>query len=259
MLFCRFMVGENNAKYGMIEGEQVLALEDAPFERIKPSGEAYNLEQVRLAAPCQPSKVVCVGLNYADHAKELNLTIPDEPIIFLKPASTVIGPGDPIIYPDLSTQVDYEAELAVIIGKLTRQISPAEAREKIFGYTCGNDVTARDLQRKDGQWTRAKSFDTFCPLGPWIKDDFDPQPAEIKLWVNQVLKQDSNTRQMLFSVDYLVSFISQVMTLLPGDVILTGTPFGVGPVNPGDIIEVEVQGLGRLTNRVKREGYQKIR
>ena len=248
------MVGKN-VRYGRIEGKQVLALEGAPFERIQPGGEAYNLEQVRLLAPCQPSKVVCVGLNYADHARELNLTLPDEPIIFLKPASAVIGPGDPILYPALSTQVDYEAELGVVIGKLTRQISPAEAREKIFGYTCGNDVTARDLQRKDGQWTRAKSFDTFCPLGPWIEDDFDPQPAEIKLWVNQVLKQDSNTRQMLFSVDYLVSFISQVMTLLPGDVILTGTPFGVGPVKPGDTIEVEIQGLGRLTNRVKSEGF----
>ncbi len=256
MLFCRFMDEENDVvRWGMIEGGQVLALEGAPFERIKPSGGAYNLEQVRLLAPCQPSKVVCVGLNYADHAKELNLTVPDEPIIFIKPASTVIGPGDPIIYPAQSTQVDYEAELGVVIGKLTRKISPAEAREKIFGYTCGNDVTARDLQRKDGQWTRAKSFDTFCPLGPWIKDDFKPKAAEIKLSVNQILKQDSNTRQMLFSVDYLVSFISQVMTLLPGDVVLTGTPFGVGPVKPGDTIEVEIQGLGRLTNRVKSEGF----
>lgn len=244
-----------NARYGMIEGEQVLALEGPPYEQIRFSGETYNREQVRLLPPCQPSKVVCVGLNYADHAKELNLPVPEEPIIFLKPATSVIGPEDPILYPAQSTQVDYEAELAVVIGKPTRQVSPAGARDGIFGYTCGNDVTARDLQRRDGQWTRAKSFDTFCPLGPWIRDDFDPQPAGIRLWVNQVLKQESNTVQMIFTIDYLVSFISQTMTLLPGDVILTGTPFGVGSVKPGDTIAVEIAGLGLLTNRVISEGF----
>lgn len=254
MLLSRFMV-DHQVRYGMVEGDRVFALEGNPFDDIRANGEVFDLEQVRLLAPCQPSKVVCVGLNYADHAGELNLELPQEPILFIKPPSTVIGPLEPIIYPTMSQQVDYEAELAVVIGKITRKVTVTEARDKIWGYTCGNDVTARDLQHKDGQWTRAKSFDTFCPLGPWIMDNFDPKQAEIRLWVNDNLRQNSNTRQMLFSVEYLVSFISQIMTLLPGDVIMTGTPFGVGPVNPGDTIAVEIKGLGRLTNQVKIEGF----
>jgi 2-keto-4-pentenoate hydratase/2-oxohepta-3-ene-1,7-dioic acid hydratase in catechol pathway len=254
VLFSRFRVNQKNL-YGIVEEDRILALEGSPFEEIKRSGEVFRIDQIQLLAPCEPSKVVCVGLNYADHAQELNLELPQVPILFMKPSSTVIGPMEPIIYPPMSQQVDYEAELAVIIGKVTKRVSVMEVRDHVFGYTCGNDVTARDLQRQDGQWTRAKSFDSFCPLGPWIRDDFDPREAEIKLWVNDEIKQNSNTRQMVFAIDYLISFISQIMTLLPGDVILTGTPFGVGPVKPGDIISIEIQGLGRLTNQVKNGGF----
>ncbi|MDP3066936.1 MAG: fumarylacetoacetate hydrolase family protein, partial [Methanobacteriaceae archaeon] len=200
--------------------------------------------------PVQPSKVVCVGLNYRDHAEELNMEIPDEPILFLKPHTAVIGHGASIIYPPQSHQVDYEAELAVVVGKDAHKISKENAFDYIAGYTILNDVTARDLQRKDGQWTRAKSFDTFCPIGPWIETDLDPGNQNISLLLNGQLKQKSNTRNMIFSVEELVSFISNIMTLKPGDVIATGTPPGVGSMQVGDMVEVEVEGIGVLKNRV---------
>lgn len=197
-------------------------------------------------------KIVAVGLNYKDHAKELGMEIPKEPIIFLKPATAIIKNGDSIIYPQQSQRVDYEAELAVVIKKKAHMVPKEMAAEYILGYTCANDVTARDLQKKDGQWTRAKSFDTFCPLGPVITDEINPDNVSIKLYVNNELKQEGHTRNLIFDVPFLVSFISNVMTLFPGDVVLTGTPKGVGPLEAGDIVSVEIEGIGTLTNNIRQ-------
>ena len=214
-------------------------------------GKSYSLEDVKILPPVYPSKVVCVGLNYQDHAAELDMDLPDEPVLFLKPPTTVIGPADPIIYPPESRQVDYEAELAVIVGQNAHKISVDDASNYIAGYTVLNDVTARDLQQKDGQWTRAKSFDTFCPLGPWMETELDPANQRISMRVNGELKQNSNTRNMIFPVEELFSFISHIMTLNPGDVIATGTPPGVGQLQVGDLAEAMVEGVGTLRNRVK--------
>ena len=197
-----------------------------------------------------PSKIIAVGLNYIDHAAELRMEIPKNPIIFLKPPSSLIFNNDPIIYPAMTRELHYEAELAVIIKDRIKNIKPEEAAEHIRGYTCGNDVTARDLQRLDGQWTRAKSFDTFCPIGPEIVSDINPDNLTIKLYLNGAVKQSSNTSNMIFKVDDLVSFISQVMTLESDDVILTGTPVGVGPMAVGDEVAVEIEGIGKLVNKV---------
>ncbi|NPV61895.1 MAG: 2-hydroxyhepta-2,4-diene-1,7-dioate isomerase [Methanotrichaceae archaeon] len=218
-------------------------------DRIVSGGEILSLDQVELVAPCQPGKVVCVGLNYVEHARELKMELPDEPIIFLKPPTAVIGPNAEIAYPQSSNQVDYEGELAVVIGKRCKDVPAEEAESCILGYTCFNDVTARDLQRKDGQWTRAKSFDTFAPTGPWI-DKIDPSQADITTRVNGEVRQKSNTSDLIFDVPRLVAFISGIMTLLPGDVIATGTPPGVGPLKKGDMVEVEVEGIGVLRNSV---------
>ena len=198
----------------------------------------------------KPAKIICVGLNYRDHAKELKMAIPQYPIIFLKPPTALIFNNDPIVYPAQTKELHYEAELAIVIKDRIKNISEKEARKHILGFTCGNDVTARDLQRLDGQWTRAKSFDTFCPVGPKIVKDIDPDNLDIKLYLNGEVKQSSNTANMIFKVDCLVSFISQIMTLEPEDVILTGTPPGVGPMKVGDVVEVEVKGIGRLVNKV---------
>ena len=198
-----------------------------------------------------PSKIICVGLNYKDHADELKMELPTHPIIFLKPPTAVIGDGDKIIYPENHTkELHYEGELAIIIKDKIKNITVEEANQHILGYTCANDVTARDLQRIDGQWTRAKSFDTFCPLGPEIVSNINPDNLDIKLYVNDKIRQSSNTNQMIFKPIYLVSFISQIMTLLPGDIILTGTPPGVGPMQKGDSVVVEIEGIGRLKNGV---------
>ena len=197
-----------------------------------------------------PSKVVAVGLNYRDHARELKMDIPGYPLIFMKPSTSVIGEGDPIVFPVQTQELHYEGELGIVIGKRARNVPAGKARDFIAGYTCANDVTARDLQRLDGQWTRAKSFDTFCPLGPRIVSDMDPTALEIMTRVNGEVKQRSTTANMIFDVYDLVSFISGIMTLLPGDVIITGTPPGVGPLLPGDTVEVEIEGIGTLTNTV---------
>ncbi len=197
-----------------------------------------------------PSKIVAVGLNYFDHAKELNMPVPDHPILFLKPPTGLLGDGQPIVHPAQSREVHYEAELAVVIKDRVRNISAAEAPAHILGYTCANDVTARDLQKIDGQWTRAKSFDTFCPLGPRIATDVDPRNLNIVSRLNGVTRQASNTREMIFDVFRLVEFISGIMTLLPGDVILTGTPPGVGPMKIGDTIEIEIDHIGVLRNKI---------
>jgi 2-keto-4-pentenoate hydratase/2-oxohepta-3-ene-1,7-dioic acid hydratase in catechol pathway len=198
----------------------------------------------------QPSKIVAVGRNYADHAKELGNDTPAEPIIFLKPPTTVLAPGGTIVRPAMSQRVDHEGELAIVIGAVAKNISAARWREVVRGFTCANDVTARDLQKKDIQFTRAKSFDTFCPLGPHIETDLDPSRLRVRTRVNGETKQDGNTEQMVFKCDFLIEFITSVMTLLPGDVILTGTPAGVGPLAAGDTVEVEIEGIGTLRNVV---------
>lgn len=198
-----------------------------------------------------PSKIICVGLNYLDHAKEMKEPLPENPIIFLKPPSAIIQDGDAIIYPNQTFNLHYEAELAIVIKDKIHNIPINEAFEHILGFTCANDVTARDLQKKDGQWTRGKGFDTFCPVGPNIVSGIDPNDLAIKLYLNGELKQNSRTSNLIFKPDYLVSFISQVMTLLPGDIILTGTPSGIGPMKIGDTVVVEIEKIGKLTNIVK--------
>jgi 2-keto-4-pentenoate hydratase/2-oxohepta-3-ene-1,7-dioic acid hydratase in catechol pathway len=198
----------------------------------------------------KPSKIICIGLNYYDHAKELNMPIPDHPIMFMKPASTLIGNGDTIIYPAQTKNLHYEGELGIVIKDKIKNISKDEAPKHIKGYSCANDITARDLQNIDGQWTRAKSFDTFCPIGPKIASNIDPTNLKIETRVNGVAKQSSNTKNMIFNVYDIVSYVSSVMTLLPGDIIITGTPPGVGPLKIGDVVEVEIEGIGILKNKV---------
>ena len=199
----------------------------------------------------KPTKIVCVGLNYKDHAKELNMPLPDEPILFIKPITALIGPEENIIYPKQSGRVDYEAELAIVIKDKCKNLEPGQAKDHIEGYTCLNDITARDLQKKDGQWTRAKSFDTFCPVGPKIVKDINPNNVKIQSFLNGEIKQNSNTKNFIFKVEELVSFISKIMTLNPGDIIATGTPAGIGPMKKGDKIEIKIEGIGSLINYIK--------
>jgi len=245
----RFRHG-NRIATGFLETGYVRPLRGTFFEDPLPTGEEVPLSGVRLLSPVIPSKIVAVGKNYADHAAEMGGTVPEEPVIFMKPSTSVIGPGDPIPYPSISRQVDHEAELAVVIGRLARAVSAEDAGRFILGYMCANDVTARDLQRKDGQWTRAKGFDGFCPLGPWVETEVDPIDLAIECRVNGQVRQSARTSDLAFGPAELVEFISKVMTLLPGDVILTGTPAGVGPMSVGDRVEVEVDGVGVLENEV---------
>ena len=220
------------------------------FDDPVPTGEEVPLEAVRLLAPVLPSKIVAVGRNYADHAAELGNAMPEEPMIFLKPSTSVIGPGDDIPYPGQSTRVDHEAELAVVVGRLARRVPVEEVGKFVLGYTCANDVTARDLQDRDGQWTRAKGFDGFCPLGPWVETELNPLDLAVECRVNGDTRQAGRTSQIAFGPAELIEFVSHVMTLLPGDVVLTGTPAGVGPLQVGDRVEVEVEGIGVLDNGV---------
>jgi len=247
--FVRFSYG-GLITYGLLEDDTVRLIDGTPFKPFIPTEKIFPLEELRLHEPVVPSKVVAVGLNYRDHAEELGMEMPEEPLIFLKPPSAILGTNDDIIYPSMSEHVEYEAELAIVIKVIARQVTAAEALDYILGYTCANDVTARDLQKKDGQWTRAKSFDTFCPIGPIIDTDVDPHHLDIKLRLNGKVRQSSNTSNMHFKPEFLVSYISQVMTLCPGDIILTGTPPGVGPMLPGDEVEVEIEGIGTLKNKV---------
>ncbi|MGC8874288.1 MAG: fumarylacetoacetate hydrolase family protein [Chloroflexia bacterium] len=212
-----------------------------------------RLDDVRLLAPCTPTKVLAVGRNYVAHAAEFDNPPPSEPILFLKPPSSVIGPGDAIVRPKLSSQVDFEGELAVVIAHRCRKVPAERALDYVLGYTCANDVTARDLQRRDAQWTRAKGFDTFCPLGPWIVPGLDPAALEVITRVNGELRQHGWTRDLLFSVPELIAYVSSVMTLEPGDVLLTGTPAGVGSLSAGDLVEIEVPRIGVLANPVVDE------
>lgn len=238
-MMARFRFGDE-VFLGVVKGRSIVA-----------GGKGYDLEEVELLAPAEPSKVVCVGLNYVEHAKELKMSIPEEPIIFMKPPTAVIGPGSDIVMPRSSSQVDYEGELAVVIKDKCRNVPAREADDYILGYANFNDVTARDLQRRDGQWTRAKSFDTFAPMGPFVVD-LDPSNLAIETRVNGIVRQKSLTSDLIFSVPELVEFVSRIMTLLPGDVIATGTPPGVGSLSSGDVVEVEIEGLGTLRNGVVR-------
>ena len=233
------------------QGVTVAQIEGHPFGEIRFTGERWALADVRLLSPILPSKVVCVGRNYADHAAEHGADVPAEPLLFLKPSTSVIGPGDPIRLPVQSKQVEHEAELAVVIGvQGARRVSREAAMASVFGYTCANDVTARDLQRADSQWTRAKGFDSFCPIGPWIVTDLDVSDIEVRCEVNDEVRQLGRTKDMVFDVATLVSYVSHVMTLLPGDVILTGTPAGVEPIAAGDRVDVRIAGIGTLSNPV---------
>ncbi|MBS4025278.1 MAG: fumarylacetoacetate hydrolase family protein [Clostridia bacterium] len=251
MKLARFTLIKGQEIFGVVDGELIKELENDFFhDQHKYTGTTYRLEEVSLLAPTNPSKIICIGVNYKDHAKEMNSQLPSEPLMFMKPNTTIIGPLGQIEYPEISKRVDYEGELAVVIKAVTKKITPEEAPKSILGYTCANDVTARDLQLKDGQWTRGKSFDTFLPIGPWIETELDPNNAEIYTRLNGEKVQHSNTNQMVFPVYQLVSTISQVMTLLPGDVIITGTPSGVGQIQPGDRIEVTIEGIGSLVNTV---------
>jgi 2-keto-4-pentenoate hydratase/2-oxohepta-3-ene-1,7-dioic acid hydratase in catechol pathway len=244
---------DGQMSFGVLEGETIAAITPHPFAPFEYSGERLAPDEVRLLAPVLPTKVVAVGKNYADHAKEMGDDVPEEPIIFLKPSTSVVGPGDPIIYPAGVDRVDFEGELAVIVGKMARRLDEATALQVVLGFTCANDVTARNLQASDGQWTRAKGFDTFCPLGPWIETDLDSSDLAVRTLVNDEQRQSSRTSMLVTSVARLLTFISEVMTLLPGDVILTGTPAGIGPLTPGDRVAVEIEGIGVLTNHVIAE------
>lgn len=241
---------EDSIFYGVVEGERVIEVDD-PFKSTSPNGVVHNIEHLNALAPCLPGKAVCVGLNYREHAAEVGMDLPSEPVLFIKPSSSVIGTGDYIEYPEMSQRVDYEAELAIVIGARCKNVGVEEAAGYVLGYTCANDVTARDLQQKDGQWTRAKSFDTFLPLGPYIIKGVDPDRLGISLYLNGEVRQKSNTEDMIFKTGELVSFISRVMTLNPGDIILTGTPPGIGPMQRGDRVEVMIELLGTLSNTVK--------
>jgi 2-keto-4-pentenoate hydratase/2-oxohepta-3-ene-1,7-dioic acid hydratase in catechol pathway len=245
---------EGRTGYGKLDGERIYAFGSTPFEGFQETSEVAALPKVKLLAPCEPSKIVALGLNYHDHAAEFGRQVPEEPLIFLKPSTAVIGPDMDIVYPRMSRRVDYEAELGVIIGKTARQVPEERALDYVLGYTCFNDITARDLQKKDGLFTRAKGFDTFAALGPWIETDLgDPDNVVVEAFLNRELRQHASTNNMVFGVRRLIAFISQVMTLLPGDVIATGTPAGVGPMRPGDVVEVRVEGIGVLQNRVVAE------
>ena len=241
--------------FGLLEeGDLIHVITGDPiYSGIQKTAAIVALSKVRLLAPVIPrSKVVCIGKNYADHAAEMGGVVPEEPIIFLKPNTSVIGPNDTIVWPDMSERVDHESELAIVIGRLCKDVPIERVNDVIFGYTIANDVTARDLQKKDGQWTRAKSFDTFCPIGPWIDTEFIPGTQKITATVNGEIKQSAQLSDMIFKVPEIINFVSRVMTLLPGDVSLTGTPAGIGPMIAGGSATMSIEGLGDLTNKVSK-------
>lgn len=248
-------------RWGLLIDDLVYSLLRTPYLSLDKDGEyrpavsggPYKLAEVRLLAPVTPSKIACVGRNYAEHAAELGNEVPSEPLIFLKPPTTIIGPDEAVVYPGISGRVDHEGELGVVIGRRCRNVSEADALNYVFGYTVANDVTARDLQQKDGQWSRAKGFDTFAPVGPWIDTSFDPTNRTLRCLVNDVVRQQSTTALMVYSIPRIIAHVSRFMTLEPGDLILTGTPSGIGPVQPGDVMTVEIEGLGSISNPVIAE------
>ena len=239
--------------FGILEEDNQISIisGDPIYHGIQKTAAKVDLTKVRLLAPVIPrSKIVAVGKNYADHAAEMGGVVPDEPIIFLKPNTSVIGPGDTIVWPAMAPTIDYEAELAIVIGRVCKEVPRERVKDVIFGYTLANDVTSRELQKRDGQWMRAKSFDTFCPLGPWIETEFVPSTQRITTTLNGEIKQDAKLSDMIFKVEDIIYFVTQVMTLLPGDVIITGTPAGIGPMPEKSTIAISIEGLGQLTNKV---------
>lgn len=256
MRIVRFTSGRKT-RYGVLEDNIILGMRGSPFapnfNLKKPmplDGTTYTLSEVKLRAPCAPSKLVCLGLNYRKHAVEMKMPIPSLPVIFLKPSTSVIGPGEAIVLPYLTARVDYEGELGVVIGQRARKVPREKAADFVLGYTCVNDVTERHAQKVDGQWTRAKGFDTFGPVGPWIETDVEPDDLNLQTFLNGELRQSSRTGDLIFGVPELISFISSIMTLLPGDVIPTGTPSGVGRIVPGDVVEISIDKIGTLRNPV---------
>jgi 2-keto-4-pentenoate hydratase/2-oxohepta-3-ene-1,7-dioic acid hydratase in catechol pathway len=253
MRLIRYQIGSGAPHHGWLLEDKVGDIQGDPFGQFRRQEAKTPLSKVRLLAPVEPGKILCVGRNYVEHAKEHGAEVPDVPLVFMKPPSSVISPGDAIILPPQSQQVEHEGELVVVMGKRGRHIAAEESKDYILGYTVGDDVTARDLQRRDNQWTRSKGFDTFCPFGPWVDTDFDASDAVITCRVNGQMRQMASTRDMVFSVGTLIAFISSVMTLEPGDLLFTGTPAGVGALNDGDVVEVEIEGLGKLSNPVRAE------
>ncbi|MEI7641032.1 MAG: fumarylacetoacetate hydrolase family protein [bacterium] len=250
--FVRYDVGDNISRWGIINNENnIIEIEGDIFTEYTVTDKVTEISKIKILAPVAPSKIVAVGLNYRDHVEEMHMPLPEEPLIFLKPNTAVIGQGEKIILPKMSSQVEFEAELAIVISNTIKNITEAEVDFNILGYTCLNDVTARDLQKKDGQWTRAKSFDTFAPIGPCIVKGIDPDAQTIKLFLNGELKQTSNTSNFIFKTRKLVAYISTLMTLNRGDVITTGTPGGVGPMKTGDRVEVQIGEIGTLLNYVE--------
>ena len=253
MRIIRYRYKQEPVRFGWILEDLIGPIEGPIFGNFRRMEATLPLNTVRLLAPAEPSKIICIGRNYAAHAKEQNVEVPEVPLLFLKPPSSLIGPGDKIVIPPQSIQVEHEGELVVVIGRRGRWIQPEEALGYVFGYSAGNDVTARDLQRKDGQWTRGKGFDTFCPLGPWIETEFEDADAIVSCHVNGEMRQMASTRDMVFSVKQLIAFISSIMTLEPGDLIFTGTPAGIGSLQDGDVVTVTIEGIGALTNPVVKE------
>ncbi|HNX46862.1 MAG TPA: fumarylacetoacetate hydrolase family protein [Anaerolineaceae bacterium] len=251
MKIIRFETKLTPPQYGWVSQDKVGVLGGDPFGEFRRFDPQFSLTEVHLLAPVLPTKIVAVGRNYSEHAREMNAAVPDVPVIFFKPVSAVIASGDVILIPPQSERVEHEAELAVVVGKRSRWLTPETVRDAIFGYTIANDVTARDLQQKDAQWTRAKGFDTFCPLGPWVETEFDPTDALISCHVNNSLRQMASTRDMVFDVEQLLMYVSSIMTLMPGDVLLTGTPAGVGRLASGDVVSIHINGIGSLNNPVR--------
>lgn len=252
MRIVRYKKNEDAPKYGWMLDDKIGEIQGDMFSEYRRREAKTPLADVKLVAPCEPSKILCVGRNYVEHARELGNEIPKVPLIFMKPPSSIIWNGGTILLPPQSTQVEHEAELVVVIGRRARNVTAEDAKQYIFGYTIGNDVTARDLQKTDGQWTRAKGFDTFCSFGPWIDTEFDPSDAVVTCRVNGQMRQMASTRDMVFNVGTLIAYISSVMTLEPGDLIFTGTPAGVGELKDSDVVDVEIEGLGKLTNKVSQ-------
>jgi 2-keto-4-pentenoate hydratase/2-oxohepta-3-ene-1,7-dioic acid hydratase in catechol pathway len=250
MKLIRFMTKDLSPRFGWIYQDMIGEIEGSPYSEYRRYDPEFGLTEVKILPPCEPTKIICVGRNYPAHAREHDVEVPDIPLLFLKPPSSVISSGEEIVIPPQANQVEHEAELAVIIGKTGRWIEPSTALDHVLGYTIANDVTARDLQRRDSQWTRGKGFDTFCPLGPWMETEIDPTDILITCHVDDELRQMATTRDMVFTIQQLIAFSSSVMTLLPGDVILTGTPSGVGPLVPGNTVSIHIAGIGSLTNPV---------
>ncbi len=258
MRIVRYQYKTEAPTYGWLFENKVGPITGNIFSEYIRQEATLPLESVRLLAPVQPSKIVCIGRNYAEHAKERDAEVPKVPLLFLKPPSSIIDPGEAIVLPSQSQQVEHEVELVVVIGKRAHNVTVEHAQDHIFGYTVGIDVTARDLQRSDGQWTRAKGFDTFCPFGPWVDTEFDPSDAILTCRVSGQPRQMASTRDMVFNVSMLIAFISAVMTLEPGDLIFTGTPAGIGPLKDGDEVVAEIEGLGRLSNPVRKNQPERM-